>query len=174
MFFLGNMLHQLAQQATVTKFSSEAECTADECRWFHYLFTEICFQRKLFSVLLEDNHETIDSSKNSKFHGCTKHIEFHFHSCCEWVQNSDILVFLSLPGWIGEDIISKALPSAPFQHIILMMGIVSLVSSTIPIEEKFWRTSLHLYVQRNGFVFLQTVIVFNCGLFSLVCDFFFI
>ena len=39
-----------------------------------------------------------------------------------------------------------------------------------------WRTSLHLYVQLDGFVFLLTIVVFNCGslthLSSLICAFF--
>ena len=48
----------------------------------------------------------------------------------------------------------------------LMMGIMTKESYTIPIEVKCWMTRLHLYGKWDGSAYLQSVIVFKCGLLT--------
>lgn len=129
------------QQPTVAKSSTEAEYIAlsgasDECIWLRRLLTEIGFQQKLPLVLFEDNRGAIDLSKNPKFHDRTKHIDVHFHSCRERVQNGDISVLHCPSDQMVADIMTKALPRTVFERMRLMMGVVPEGSYTIPIEGK--------------------------------------
>ena len=80
------------QQSTVAKSSTEAEYIALSSEWSNsfvvYLLELVSKRNRLF----ENNRGVIDLLRKPKFHDHTEHIDIYFHSCCERVQNDNILV----------------------------------------------------------------------------------
>lgn len=115
------------KQATVSKSSSEAEyramaAAAAEVTWIVRLLTELGVNNLKPITLHCDNQSSLYIAKNPVFHDRTKHIEVDCHFTRDKVLEGLLqLSYLPTRHQLA-DILTKILPSAPFNELISKLG----------------------------------------------------
>ena len=111
-FFIGTgaVSWSSKKQPIITLSSTEAEYVAlthasKEIIWIHKLLNEFTsiFLLNLPTTLYCDNQGAICLSKDSTFHGCTKHIDVHFHFIWQTVsQNHVTLLYCPMDDMVAD------------------------------------------------------------------------
>ncbi|XP_074362299.1 secreted RxLR effector protein 161-like [Apium graveolens] len=119
------------KQRSVALSSCEAEfmaATAAACQaiWLRKMVSQVTGKHVEPVVLYLDNKSAIDLTKNSVFHGRSKHIDIRYHFIRECVENGDILVKHVSTDLQRADVLTKALPTARFEKMRLLLGVRDL------------------------------------------------
>jgi hypothetical protein len=79
--------------------------------WIHKLLTELSFifSFSLPTTLFCNNQDAIRLSKDATFHGCTKHIDVHFHFICQTITSGHIVMQYCPTDDMISDIFTKSL-----------------------------------------------------------------
>src|SRR6266542_409249 len=112
---LGTILWSAKKQPIITLSSTEAKYvalthTAKDILWIHKLLKEFSFLHNLSlpTTLYCDNQGTIHLSKDTTFHGHTKHIDVHFHFIRQTITSGDIeLLYIPIKKMVA-DIFTKS------------------------------------------------------------------
>ncbi|XP_072077812.1 uncharacterized protein [Arachis hypogaea] len=129
--FLGKFLivWSSKKQATVALSTAKAEYIAASscCSQLLWLKTQLAdYKLNVSNILLFcDNMSAINISKNPVLHSRTKHIEVHFHSIREHVQNENLdIQFVNFKGQLA-DIFTKPLIEERFCKLRTELGILT-------------------------------------------------
>ena len=132
-FFIGKgaVTCSSKKQPIITLSSTEAEYvglthSSKEIIWFHKLLTDFSsiFKLDLPTILYCDNQGAICLSKDSTFHGRTKHIDVHFHFIQQTVsQNHISLLYCPMDDMIA-DALTKSLAHFKFEKFHSLLGVV--------------------------------------------------
>jgi hypothetical protein len=95
---------------------------AKEALWLHSLIEQLFGTTLSRTTLFSDNQSAIALSKDHQYHACTKHIDIQFHFI-RWIieQGSIWLIYCSTNDMIA-DTLTKALPSAKSNILLLSLG----------------------------------------------------
>jgi hypothetical protein len=110
------------KQPIITLSSMEAEYVvlthaAKDALWIHKILKEFSFLHDFLlpTTLYCDNQGTIRLSKDTMFHGRTKHINIHFHFIQQTITSGSIeLVYIPTKN-MTADIFTKSLPRVKFE-----------------------------------------------------------
>jgi hypothetical protein len=119
---LGTVSWSAKKQPIITLSSTEAKYVvlthaAKDILWIHKLLQELTFLHSLSlpTTLYCDNQGAIRLSKDSTFHGRTKHIDVHFHFIRQTVASGNIkLVYIPTED-MTADIFTKSLARVKFE-----------------------------------------------------------
>ncbi|KAF7130877.1 hypothetical protein RHSIM_Rhsim10G0166500 [Rhododendron simsii] len=118
------------KQRTIALSSAEAEYIAAtdaacEAIWLRRILSDMEHKEEGPTVIYCDNMSAIAMSKNSVFHGRTKHIELRHHFIRDLVQNGEIqLEFVNTKEQLA-DIITKAVAADKFSQFQEIMKITN-------------------------------------------------
>ncbi|RDB27836.1 Retrovirus-related Pol polyprotein from transposon TNT 1-94 [Hypsizygus marmoreus] len=119
------------KQAIITLSSTESEYVAlthasKDIIWIHKLLTELSFfyQFSLPTTLYSDNQGAIRLSKDSTFHGRTKHIDVHFHFIRQTVSSGHIRILFCPTSDMIADIFTKSLARVKFEKFRELLGVI--------------------------------------------------
>ena len=120
---LGTILWSAKKQPIITLSSTEAKYVAlthatKDILWIHKLLKEFSFLHNLSlpTTLYCDNQGAIRLSKDSTFHGCTKHIDVHFHFICQTVISGDVELLYIPTERMVANIFTKFLARVKFER----------------------------------------------------------
>ena len=118
------------KQPIITLTSTEAEYVAlthslKDIIWIHKLLTELSsvFSFLVPTTLFCDNQGAIRLSKDSTFHGCTKHIDVHFHFVRQTVSQDHIELQYCPTNDMIADIFTKPLARLKFEKFRSLLGV---------------------------------------------------
>jgi hypothetical protein len=123
-FFVGlsTISWSAKKQPIISLSSTEAEYvalthTSKDISWIHKILKEFSFFHSLSlpSTLYCDNQGTICLSKDSTFHGRTKHIDVHFHFIHQTISLGAINLFYMPTEDMTADIFTKSLSCIKFE-----------------------------------------------------------
>ena len=132
-FFIGSgaVTWSSKKQPIITLSSNEAEYVAlthssKEIIWIHKLLNEFTsiFSLTLPTTLYCDNQGAIRLSKDSTFHGRTKHIDVHFHFIRQTVSQNHIALFYCPTDDMIADTFTKPLAHFKLKKFRSLLGIV--------------------------------------------------
>lgn len=119
------------KQPIVTLSSTEAEYVAlthasKDILWIHKLLTELSFifPFSVPTVLYCDNQGAIRLSKDSTFHGRTKHIDVHFHFICQTISTGHIMLQYCPTNDMIGDVFTKSLSPVKFEKFRAFLGLL--------------------------------------------------
>ena len=120
---LGTISWSAKKQPIITLSSTEAEYVAlthasKDILWIHKLLKEFSFLHNLSlpSSLYCDNQGTIHLSKDTTFHGRTKHIDVHFHFIRQTITSGDVELLYIPTEKMVADIFTKSLARVKFKR----------------------------------------------------------
>jgi hypothetical protein len=125
-YFLGSgpVSWSLKKQPIITLSSTEVEYVAlmhalKDILWIHKLLSELSpiFPFKIPSLLLCNNQGAIRLSKNSTFHGRTKHIDIHFHFIRQTILSGDVALQYCPTEHMIADTFTKSLAQNKFKNL---------------------------------------------------------
>lgn len=131
-YFIGNGIVSWSckKQPIITLSSTEAEYVAlthssKDILWIHKILSEfsLVFNFSIPTVLHCDNQGAIRLSKDSTFHGRTKHIDVHFHFIRQTVSSGQIILKYCPTNEMVADIFTKSLPHPKFQRFRDLLGL---------------------------------------------------
>ena len=132
-FFIGTGVVSWSskKQPIITLSSTKAEYVAlthssKDIIWSHKLLTEFSFifVFKLPTTLYCDNQGAIRLSKDSMFHGCTKHIDIHFHFIWQTVSQNHITLLYCPTDDMIADTFTKSLAHFKFEKFCNLLGVL--------------------------------------------------
>jgi hypothetical protein len=132
-FFIGDGVVSWSskKQPIITLSSTEAEYVAlthssKDIIWSHKLLTEFSpiFSLKLPTTLYCDNQGAIRLSKDSTFHGRTKHIDVHFHFIRQSVSQGHISLTYCPTDDMIADTFTKPLARFKFEKFRALLGVL--------------------------------------------------
>jgi len=119
------------KQPIITLSSTEAEYVAlthasKDAIWIHKLINEFStvFSFDLPTILHCDNQGAIRLSKDSTFHGRTKHIDVHFHFIRQTITNGHIELKYCPTDEMIADIFTKSLARVKFEKFRILLGLL--------------------------------------------------
>ena len=119
------------KQPIITLSSTEAEYVAlthssKEIIWFHKLLTNFSsiFKFHLPTTLYCNNQGAIHLSKDSTFHGRTKHIDVHFHFIRQTVSHNHITLNYCPTDDMIADTFTKSLARFKFEKFRRLLGVL--------------------------------------------------
>ncbi|GKE12769.1 hypothetical protein Tco_1416320, partial [Tanacetum coccineum] len=123
------------KQTTVALSLYEAEfmaATAAACQaiWLRELLAEVTGMERQQVIIRVDNKSAITLSKNSVFHGMSKHIHTQYHFIRKCVENEQVIVEHVSGENQREDPLMKALARIRFKEMRLLLGVQELPSLT--------------------------------------------
>nr|GFA62909.1 uncharacterized mitochondrial protein AtMg00810-like [Tanacetum cinerariifolium] len=106
--------------------------TAAACQaiWLRELLVEVTGLERQKVIIRVDNKSSIALSKNSIFHGRSKHIHTRYHFIRECVNNEQVMVEHVSGENQGADPLTKALAHIRFKEMRSLLGMQELPSST--------------------------------------------
>ncbi len=120
---IGTISWSAKKQPIITLSSTEAEYVAlthaaKDILWIHKVLKEFSFLHKLSlpTTLYCDNQGAIRLSKDTTFHGRTKHIDVHFHFIRQTVSSGNIELLYILTEKMVADIFTKSLARVKFEQ----------------------------------------------------------
>lgn len=119
----------LEKIASVSLSTTEAEYIvaafcACQCIWLRRILEQLGAEERRSTKIHCDNNSTIQLSKNSVFHGRSKHIEVRFHFLRDLVNDGAVkLSFCSSEEQIA-DIMTKPLRLEQFVKLRGMLGVI--------------------------------------------------
>ena len=123
-FYHGGMiLHVSKKQSMQALSSTEAEYMAiaaafQEGLWLHTFFQSLDIPYPVPIHLYVDNAGTVTLSKEALNNHHTKHIDIHFHFCCNYIESGIFSMEWLASSKNTADILTKALPRPLFsQHV---------------------------------------------------------
>ena len=131
-FFIGSSVVSWSskKQPIITLSSTEAEYVAlthslKDIIWIHKLLKDFSsiFPFSLPTNLFCDNQGAIRLSKDSTFHGHTKHINVHFHFIRQTVSQGHISLTYCPTDDLITDIFTKPLTRFKFEKFHLLLGV---------------------------------------------------
>lgn len=132
-FFVGNGVVSWSskKQPIITLSSTEAEYVAlthssKDIIWIHKLLTEFSsiFLFTVPTTLYCDNQGAIHLSKDSTFHGRTKHIDIHFHFIRQTVSHGHITLEYCPTADMIADAFMKPLARVKFETFRSLLGLI--------------------------------------------------
>jgi hypothetical protein len=132
-FFIGDGVVSWSskKQPIVTLSITEAEYVAlthssKDIKWIHKLLSEFStiFPYSHPTTLYCDNQGAIRLSKDSTFHGRTKHIDVHFHFICQTVSQGHISLIYCPTDEMIADTFTKPLARFKFEKFRKLLGII--------------------------------------------------
>ena len=132
-FFIGDGVVSWSskKQPIITLSSTEAEYVAlthssKDIIWIHKLLTEfsLIFPFTIPTTLYCDNQGAVRLSKDSTFHGRTKHIDVHFHFIRQTVSQGHISLLYCPTDDMIADTFTKPLPRFKFEKFRRLLGII--------------------------------------------------
>jgi hypothetical protein len=132
-FFVGNGVVSWSskKQPIITLSSTEAEYVAlthssKDIIWIHKLLTEFSsiFLFTVPTTLYCDNQGAIRLSKDSTFHGRTKHINIHFHFIRQTVSHGHITLEYCPTADMIADAFTKPLARVKFETFRSLLGLI--------------------------------------------------
>lgn len=118
-----------ADSTTEAEFVAMAE-SVKEAIWLCCLLRSLGFSPCLPTSIFSDNQGAIQLVKNPKFHKRTKHIETKYYLIREKYDQHQVEVLYINTKQQLADLLTKALPRDPFQHLRTLQGIVAPPSRT--------------------------------------------
>ncbi|GJW58654.1 hypothetical protein Tco_0105385 [Tanacetum coccineum] len=123
------------KQTTVALSLCEAEfmtATAATCQaiWLREILAEVTGMERQQVIIRVDNKSAIALSKNSIFHGRSKHIHTQYHFIRKCVENEKVIVEHVSGENQREDPLMKALARIRFKEMRLLLGVQELPSLT--------------------------------------------
>ena len=121
------------KQRCVALSSCEAEfmaANAAACQgvWLSNLLSQITGKKLGPVVIYIHNKSAIDLTKNSVFHGRSKHIDIRYHFIRSCVERGEILIKHISTGEQRADILTKAMSTVKFERMRDLLGIKNLQS----------------------------------------------
>ena len=143
MFFylgIGTFSWSSKKWQVVTLSSIEVEymtVTSIACQavWLHRMLSELKYEQKDPTKILCDNKFAIALTKNSMFHGRSKHISIKFHYIRELVKNQEIELEFCRSEDQVTDIFTRPLKTDVFEKLKMMFGVIDF---TIRIKGNCW------------------------------------
>ena len=132
-FFIGSGVVSWSskKQPIITLSSTEAEYVAlthssKDIIWIHKLFTKFSsiFPFNLPTTLFCNNQGAIRLSKDSTFHGHTKHIDIHFHFIRQTVSQDHIKLLYCHTDDMIADTFTKPLALFKFEKFCSLLGVL--------------------------------------------------
>jgi len=99
---------------------------AKDILWIHKLLKEFSFLHNLSlpTTLYCDNQGAICLSKDTTFHGRTKHIDVHFHFICQTVTSGNIkLIYIPTKKMVAN-IFMKSLARVKFKRFCANLNVM--------------------------------------------------
>ena len=128
---LGTVSWSAKKQPIITLSSTEAEYVAlthaaKDILWIHKLLKEFSFLHNLSlpTTLYCDNQGAIHLSKNATFHGCTKHIDVHFHFIRQTVTSGNVELLYILTEKMVANIFTKSLARIKFERFRAILNVM--------------------------------------------------
>ena len=119
------------KQPIITLSSTEAKYVAlthssKDILWIHKLLSEFSrvFSYSMPTTLFCDNQGAIRLSKDSTFHGRTKHIDVHFHFIRQTVSSGHITLKYCPTSDMVADIFTKSLGPTKFKKFRELLGLI--------------------------------------------------
>lgn len=126
----GSVSWSMKKQPIITLSSTESEYVAlmhaaKDIIWIHKLLNDLTFFFHLSppTNLHCNNQGAIRLSKDSTFHGRTKHINIHFHFMCQTVSSGHIKLHYCPTNEMVTDIFTKSLACVKFEKFCTLLGI---------------------------------------------------
>ena len=116
------------KQSCIALSTAEAEYVAlshaaQEAVWLARLHEELGCTMKSAVTIYEDNQSAISISKNSQFHGRTKHVDIKFHFVRDLVENNVIEIIYCPTNEMLADPFTKAVCRDKFVHFRNSIGV---------------------------------------------------
>lgn len=134
-FYLNEGLVTWASQKQISVALSSCEAdfmaaTAAACQaiWLKKMVSHVTGNQVEPVVLYIDNRSAINLAKNPVFHGWSKHIDIRYHFIRECVENGEIIVKHVSTDFQRADVLTKAMPTARFEKMRLLLGVRDLQS----------------------------------------------
>nr|GEW31233.1 uncharacterized mitochondrial protein AtMg00810-like [Tanacetum cinerariifolium] len=150
-FYLGTSpITWCSQKQTIIALSlCEAEfmaATSAACQaiWLRDLLTEVTGLERQKVIIRVDNKSAITLSKNSVFHGRSKHIHTRYHFIRECVKNEQVIVEHVSGENPRADTLMKALACIRFKEMISLLGVQELPSLTQKFRGRLLKNYLSL------------------------------
>lgn len=105
-----------------------AHLRAKEVTWLRRLLASIGQPQLSPTPLYSDNQACIRLVHNPEFHRCTKHIDVAYHIIREYQAHGEILITYVGTRHQLADLLTKALPSTQFQHLLGLIGMSAVVT----------------------------------------------
>ena len=119
------------KQPIITLSSTEVKYvalthSAKDIIWIHKLLTELSsiFNFTVPTTLFCDNQGAVRLSKDSTFHGRTKHIDVHFHFICQTISQGHIVLRDCHTDDMIVDIFTKVLAHFKFEKFRDLLGVL--------------------------------------------------
>ncbi len=128
---LGTVSWSAKKQPIITLSSTKAEYIAlthatKDILWIHKLLKEFSFLHNLSlpTTLYCDNQGVICLSKDATFHGCTKHIDVHFHFIRQTVTSGNIELLYIPTEKMVTNIFTKSLAHIKFERFRAVLNVM--------------------------------------------------
>eukprot|EP01031_Cornospumella_fuschlensis_P031801 gene31801-38441_t len=105
-----------ADSSTVAEFVA-THVAAKEIMWVRSLLSELGYPQVGPTILFEDNKSTIHMINNDSHTQKTKHVDIRYHLIREQIQNQVISMEHLSTREMTSDMLTKALPPAPYLHL---------------------------------------------------------
>ena len=120
------------KQSCVALSTAEAEyialaSAAKEAVWMQRLQNDLNEASVKSTLIYEDNQSTIWMTKNSQYHGRTKHIDIKFHYIREQVEKKAIQLEYCESKNMVVDMLTKALLNSQFVKLRKMLGVREII-----------------------------------------------
>ncbi|GJS60268.1 hypothetical protein Tco_0655052 [Tanacetum coccineum] len=107
-----------------------ATAAAYQAIWLRELLVEVAGLERQKVIIRVDNKSAIALSKNSVFHGRSKHIHTRYHFIHKCVENEQVIVEHVSGENQRADLLTKALARIRFKDMRSLLGVQELPSST--------------------------------------------
>ena len=116
------------KQRIITDSSTAAEYIAasessHKCVWLHALLIGLGIPQPLPTPILCNNNSAINLSNDQVFHTCAKHIDVHWHSLCERVEDCDLVLSRVHGTDNTADVFTKPLTAPAFTRLRTFLGL---------------------------------------------------